>query len=244
MSDDTQRSGPSKSSSETSVKAATGALVGAVGAADPVAGVAAGVAKEFIDPYLVRAFDKVRAIREQRALSALSAGSDEAGVSLDRMVHTIETSPELLTLMSETVQAAMQTPLEEKIIALGRCLGRGVRDETMVDAEFIYVRGLAEIEATEVKVMQVLDQPTGLTPEGYAEAHWPGWRRPEILSELPGFGAVLDASIARLTSAGMVKDDGIGRLPPDDGSDTEMWILTDFGKKCLSLLRAVTSNNP
>jgi hypothetical protein len=124
-----------------------------------------------------------------------------------------ETSPELLTLMSETVQAAMQTPLEEKIIALGKCLGRSVRDETTVDAEFIYVKGLAEIEATEVKVMQVFDQPTGPTPESYAQTHWPGWRRPEILGELPCFAAVLDASIARLTAAGMVRDDGIGRLP-------------------------------
>ncbi|MGY4925303.1 hypothetical protein [Streptomyces sp. 900105755] len=240
MSDETQTADEPTSAGETSVRAVTGALVGAVGAVNPVVGIAAGVAKEFADPYLVRAFDRLRSTREQRALTALSAGSDEAGLSLDRLVHTIETNPELLTLMSEAVQAATQTSLEEKIVALGKCLGRGVRDETKIDAEFIYIRGLAEIEAPEVKVMQVLDQPTRPAPENYSQPNWHGWVRSEILRDLPGFTATLDASLARLTAAGMVKDDGIGRIPADEDSEKEMWILTDFGTKCLSLLKAVS----
>ncbi|MFC9632091.1 hypothetical protein ACFTY8_23100 [Streptomyces mirabilis] len=244
MSDENQTTDQSTSASETSIKAVTGALVGAVGAVNPIAGIAVGVAKEFADPYVVRAFDKIRSVREQRAINALSVGSNEAELPLDRMVHTIETNPELLNLMSETVQAAMQTPLASKIVALGKCLGRGVRDETTVDAEFIYVRGLAEIEAPEVKVMEVLDQPTKPAPQDYAQPSWPGWRRPEILDDLPGFTATLDASLARLTAAGMIKDDGIGRLPPDEDSEKEMWILTDFGKRCLSLLRAVSPSSP
>lgn len=228
-----------RSLEETGVKAATGVVVATVGIVHPVAGLAAGALKEFADPRIVQLFDGLRARRDQRLLRALQAGSQEAREPLDRFVQTIEASPELLALMAETVQAAMDTPLAPKIIALGRCLGRGARDQAMVDAERLRVRGLAGIEAPEVKLLEVLAEQTHLTPEGWYPERWPGWRRPELLVELPGFAGVLDASIARLTAEGLVSDDGVGRLPKNDDDPLEMWVLTDFGRDCLSLLQAV-----
>ncbi|MEU4953924.1 hypothetical protein [Streptomyces lavendulae] len=230
------------SSAESGVKAATGAVVAVVGAVNPIAGIALGALKEFVDAPLLRLIEMDRARRAERGRQALAASSQEAGQSLDRIVQTIETSSDLLTLMSETVQSAMATPLDEKIIALGRCLGRGVRDETKVDAERLRVRGLASIEPPEVKLLEVISRETYPAPAGWAQERLPGWRRPEILNELPGFGTALDASIARLTAEGLVLDDGIGRLPGDDAPDArEMWVLTDFGRDCFSLLRAVSS---
>ncbi|WP_158717791.1 hypothetical protein [Streptomyces sp. NRRL F-2664] len=229
------------SSAESGVKAATGAIVAVVGAANPIAGIALGALKEFVDAPLLRLVEMDRARRAERGRQALAASSREAGQSLDRLVQTIETSSDLLTLMSETVQSAMATPLDEKIIALGRCLGRGVRDETTVDAERLRVRGLASIEPPEVKLLEVISRQTYPAPTGWAQDRLPGWRRPEILNELPGFAMALDASIARLTAEGLVIDDGIGRLPGDDAPDArEMWVLTDFGRDCLALLRAVS----
>ncbi|WP_143172498.1 hypothetical protein [Actinacidiphila paucisporea] len=230
----------SRSSVEASVKATTGVIVAAVGTYNPVAGMALGALKEYVDAPILRLIEAERARRAERAEHALQAGSEEAQQSLDRLVQTIETSPDLLALMAETVQAAMETPLTSKIIALGRCLGRGVRDETRVDAERLRVRGLAGIEAPEVKLLEVLDKETYPTPEGWIQGRWPGWRRPEILIELPGFENVLDASIARLTAEGIARDDGIGRFGGGEHDAREMWILTDFGRDCLSLLLAVS----
>ncbi|MFI8516789.1 hypothetical protein ACIGEZ_02985 [Streptomyces sp. NPDC085481] len=226
---------------EAGVKATTGVLVATIAAFSPVAGLAAGVAKEYADAPILRLMESVRRRREERAVQALEAGSEEAQQPLDRLVHTIETSPELLALMSETVQAAMETPLAGKIIALGRCLGRGVRDETRVDAERLRVRGLAGIEEPEVKLLEVFARENYVAPEGAFEQRWPGWRRPEILTELPGFVDVLDASIARLIREGIVKDDGIVRVFDADEGAPETWILTDFGRDCLSLLRAAST---
>ncbi|MFD3995437.1 hypothetical protein [Streptomyces sp. NPDC058583] len=228
------------SSAEASVKAATGLIVATVGTFNPVAGMALGALKEFADTPILQLIERERARREERAARALQAGSEESQQSLDRLVQTIETSPELLALMSETVQAAMETPLTEKIVALGRCLGRGVRDEASVDAERLRVRGLAGIESPEVKLLEVLAKETHPTPEGWYQERFPGWRRPEILTELPGFANVLDASIARLAAEGIITDDGAGRLAMTDDDPREMWILTNFGRDCLSLLRAVS----
>ncbi|MFE5595706.1 hypothetical protein [Streptomyces sp. NPDC056549] len=226
---------------EAGVKATTGVIVATVSAFSPVAGLVAGAAKEYADAPIVRLMEGVRRRREDRAVQALEAASEEARQPLNRLVHTIETSPELLALMSETVQAAMETPLTEKITALGRCLGRGVRDETRVDAERLRVRGLAGIEEPEVKLLEVLARENHVAPEGAFEQRWPGWRRPEILTELPGFVGVLDASIARLTREGVIKDDGIVRVfEADHDGAPETWILTDFGRDCLSLLWAAS----
>ncbi|MET7701684.1 hypothetical protein [Streptomyces sp. NPDC005485] len=231
------KSGPS---TEAGVKAATGVIVATVGMFNPLAGIAVGALKEYLDAPVLGLIERERARREERAARALQAGSEELQRSLNRLVQTIETSPDLLALMSETVEAAMETPLAEKVVALGRCLGRGVRDEASVDAERLRVRGLAGIEAPEVKLLEVLAKETHPTPEGWYQEHFPGWRRPEILTELPGFAKVLDASIARLATEGIIKDDGIARVAMSEDDPTEMWILTDFGRDCLSLLRAVS----
>ncbi|MFF5469951.1 hypothetical protein [Streptomyces achromogenes] len=226
---------------EAGVKAATGVIVATVSMFNPVAGLAVGALKEYVDAPVLGLIERERARREERAVRALQAGSEEAQQSLNRLVQTIETSPDLLALMSEIVQAAMETPLAEKIVALGRCLGRGVRDEASVDAERLRVRGLAGLEAPEVKLLGVLAKETHLTPEGWYQERFPGWRHSEILTELPGFAKVLDASLARLAAEGIIKDDGINRVPLSEDDPTEMWILTDFGRDCLSLLRAVSS---
>ncbi|MFG1811753.1 hypothetical protein [Streptomyces sp. NPDC049040] len=228
---------------EVALRATTSAGALVAGAAFGLeAGSAALAGKEALDVAGARLIGQILRYREERAARVLSVGAATADLELDRFVSSIESSARLLAFMAESVEAAMDTPLETKIRALGGCLGRGVRDEAKVDEERLRVRGLARIDEPEVKLMEVLARQTGLipppeVPEG-EEHRWPGWRRPEILSELPGFAAVLDASIARLVSEGLVLDDGIGRLAAEDGF-RQMWILTDFGRDCLQLLRAV-----
>ncbi|MFJ4407237.1 hypothetical protein [Streptomyces sp. NPDC088910] len=226
------------------VRAATSVGAAVAGATIGLdAGAAALAAKEAVDVASGRLIGLIMRHREERASRVLVTGSVAADIELDRFVSSIESSPQLLALMAESVQAAMDTPLEAKIRALGGCLGRGVRDETKVDEERLRVRGLARVDEPEVKLMELLEQEPPAMPArggGSEGRRWPGWRRPELLTELPGFAAVLDASIARLTSEGLALDDGIGRVGADDGF-REMWILTDFGKDSLQLLRAASS---
>ncbi|MGW1785758.1 hypothetical protein ACWCQQ_42780 [Streptomyces sp. NPDC002143] len=173
--------------------------------------------------------------REEQAAQVIAVGAATCGTDLDRFSHTIEDSPELLALLSETVQAAMQTSLEDKVVALGRCLANGVEDDTRIDAERLRVRGLARIETQEAKIMAVLGQlqnPDGRSP-------WAGWNRAEILARLPGYIDVLDASMALLVAEGLAIDAGVGGYG-GGGPGREQWNLTDFGRNCLRLLQAVT----
>ncbi|MFD9657113.1 hypothetical protein [Streptomyces mirabilis] len=173
--------------------------------------------------------------REERAAQVIAVGAATSGTDLDRFSHTIEDSPELLALLSETVQAAMQTSLEDKVVALGRCLANGVEDDTRIDAERLRVRGLARIETQEAKIMAVLGQPQN--PDG--RSPWTGWNRAEILARLPGYVDVLDASMALLVAEGLAADAGVGGYG-GGGPGREQWNLTDFGQNCLRLLQAVT----
>ncbi|WP_405525869.1 hypothetical protein OG426_26030 [Streptomyces canus] len=225
----------------TSVGAVAGGLAG--GPPGALAGVAA---KEVLDAAGSRLIEKIWERRRERAAQVMAVGAAQSNASIDRFSETIESSPELLALLSETVQAAMETPLESKIYALGGCLGRGVRDGTRVDAERLRVRGLARIENPEVELMALLDEEPGFIPadeqnEGTEPTRWLGWRRSEILEALPGFVDVLDACIARLMAEGLAIDAGVGTWG-GGGVGREQWALTAFGKDCLRLLQAVTPN--
>lgn len=207
-----------------------GAGVGLV-VAGPLGAVGGALLQEAINEYGPRLIDAVNRRRSQTAAQVIAVGADTAGMGLDRFSNAIENSPELLSLLAETVQAAMETPLEAKIYALGVCLGTGVGDDTRIDAERLRVRGLARIEPQEAKLMALLDQPD---PNG--RDHWVGWNREEILEYLPGLDEALDACIALLIAEGLATDASAGGF----GGGAPQWKLTAFGKDCLRLLQAIS----
>ncbi|MEZ0095968.1 hypothetical protein [Streptacidiphilus sp. EB129] len=227
---------------ELGMKVTTGAAAAAVSLAGPAGAVAGAIGKELVDAAGTRLFEMIRQRREDRAVQVLAIGAAEAQASIDRFSETIESSPELLSLLAATVQAAMETPLEAKIRALGRCLGRGVKDDTRVDAETLRVRGLARIDVPEAKLMELLAEQPGWMPMDpqsgvTSPTRWLGWRRDEILDNLPGFANVLDASISRLVAEGLALDAGVGTWG-GGGPGREQWKLTAFGLDCLRLLNA------
>jgi hypothetical protein len=233
-----------RQAAELAVRLSTGAGAAAVGGAvaGPVGAVLGAVAQEAVNEAAQRLIRLIIKRREERAAQVMAVGAEVSNASMDRFSETIESSPELLALLAETVQAAMETSLEAKIYALGRCLANGVQDDTTVDAERLRVRGLARIEAQEAKLMALLNEAIPLRladPErGIPEnARWLGWPRVEILGHLPGFTSVLDASIALLVAEGLAIDAGVGAYG-GGGPGREQWILTDFGKDCLRLLQS------
>ncbi|MFF8440614.1 hypothetical protein ACF07U_06995 [Streptomyces californicus] len=222
------------------VAATTSALIGAVAAHYPILAIPVAVAKDFADPVVEQMLDRIGMLRQGRAQTAIRAAASEANISVSRLTSIIEESPELLTLMAQVVQAAAETPLDEKIVALGRSLGRGVSDQAAVDAEFVKVRGLSAIETFEVKLLEILGtgEPGRVTEEaaeGEQRDNLPGWKRQDIIAQHPGFEKVLDALISRLTAQGMVYD----RSYQTFGGGGERWALTPFGEECLSLLAVV-----
>lgn len=221
------------------MRSVTSAGAAAAGLISPELGIAAAAGKELVDVAGGRLFGVIARWRERRASQLVREAAAAAGTDANRLAETIESSPRLLALLSESVQAAMDTPYDAKIRALAGCLARGVRDEAEVDVERLRIRGLARIDEPEVLLMNLLTKPTSLIePSDPRVGAWPGWRQPEILQELPGFANMLHASIGRLTAEGMVRDDGLGRMTADDGF-ANIWVLTDFGRDCLSLLQAV-----
>ncbi|MCX5130872.1 hypothetical protein OOK06_02010 [Streptomyces sp. NBC_00340] len=230
---------------EWAVRLSAGAGAAVVGGvvAGPVGAALGAVAQEAVNEAAQRLIKVIIKRREERAAQVMAVGAEVSNVSIDRFSETVESSPELLALLAETVQAAMETPLEAKIYALGRCLAGGVQDDTRVDAERLRVRGLARIETQEVKLMAVLNEEAPLRPadpeRGIPEnGRWLGWPRTAILEQLPGLTGVLDASIALLVAEGLAIDAGVGTFG-GGGPGREQWILTDFGKDCLQLLQDV-----
>lgn len=203
-----------------------GALAGAAGGA---------LLQEAINEVVARLADSVVRRRNERAAEVIAVGAATSNTSLDRFTETIESNDDLLALLSATVQAAMETSLDDKIHALGLCLAHGVDDDTRIDAERLRVRGLARIETQEAKIMAVINQPrpsAGRDP-------WLGWNRAEILRHLPQYTDVLDACMALLVAEGLAADAGVGGYG-GGGPGREQWNLTDFGRDCLRLLQSVT----
>ncbi|WP_329545548.1 hypothetical protein OG548_14315 [Streptomyces sp. NBC_01356] len=225
---------------EISARTASASAAVVIGSlvAGPVGELAGVAVQEALNEVAPRLIGAIFRRREERAAQVIAVGAASAGTGIDRFSETIESSPELLALLSETVQAAMDTPLEAKIYALGLCLARGVEDDTRVDAERLRVRGLARIETQEAKLMALINQPRardGAEPQV-------GWGRRGIAEHLPGFADVLDASMALLVAEGLAADAALGEAF-GGGPGREHWALTDFGRDCLRLLQAVAPSD-
>ena len=83
---------------------------------------------------------------------------DEASRRLDRtpdeLIDSASRSPESAQLLAETMLAAPHTMNEQKIHALARALGNGLRDDdARPDEEQLLVAALAEVEAPHIKAL-------------------------------------------------------------------------------------------
>ncbi len=111
------------------LRVVTGLAAAAAGAGGPVGALVGAGGKEVVDAL----FETINRRRRERASRVIEISAQASGAAVDRFSETIEGSPALLALLAATVQAAMETPLEEKVYALGGCLGRAAADEAKVD---------------------------------------------------------------------------------------------------------------
>jgi hypothetical protein len=213
-----------------------GALVGlALGGPE---GALAGAA---VEPVLEQVVSETLARRRQRGQRALAIAASAAGMTPEELLERILHDERLLDLGAAVVAAASKTMVEAKIRALGRALATGAlaTDDAVVDEQRFLVDTLADLEAVHFRVLtHVSVQHSGYgspqSPEGWRQAY--GWSIEDLSAQLPGTAVILRPVLGVLAGRELIRDMGVGSLDYLAG-ESERWVITDTGTRCLLLLK-------
>ncbi|GAA1807762.1 hypothetical protein HC028_21355 [Planosporangium flavigriseum] len=172
--------------------------------------------------------------RSERLVQAATAYADTPAETLMLAVYDDGKKRELFF---HAVQAAAQSVENQKIDTLARAFASGAlsNDPAVIDEAAIVVDCLSELQAPHLRLLAILSQtPANADLEGEARIQQAqSWTASEMLQRDPGLRNVLVALVAKLTGAGMVKDNGVGTW-----SYTPRWQLTEFGRICSTYLVA------
>jgi hypothetical protein len=218
-------------SAEAGVVTAT--LAGMVIAGPPgalVGGTAAAVVQLVTKEAMARRFG--------RASEAVEVAADEAGLTAEELLRQILADENLLELAARVVAAAAETTSHAKIRAVGKALGRGVRDDAMIDQERFMVDSLAGLDVPHFRVLeQVYEDDEGYgtprSPDGTPRAY--GWTLQALAQHLPGLAPVLRPLLGVLRSRNLVENTAVGTLDSRPGV-TDRWVLTEFGRDVINWL--------
>jgi hypothetical protein len=190
-----------------------------------------------VEPVLQQIVLETLARRHQRAGRAIAAAAAGAGMTPEELLDRILGDERLLDLAAAAVAAASETMIEAKIRALGRALASGAlaTDDTVVDEQRFLVDTLADLEAPHVRVLNQLSiehegygSPVG--PDGRSRAY--GWLLEDLSAGLPGLVPVLQSVLNVLAGRGLILDTAEGTYEYQP-----RWVLTEFGKQCLVMLK-------
>jgi hypothetical protein len=207
--------------------AVSGALVGLLIGGPPGAllGAGAGAVVQHVTK-------EAMARRFGRATEAVEIAANEAGLTAEELLQQILADESLLELAARVVAAAAETTSHAKIRAVGKALGRGVRDDAMIDQERFIVNSLAGLDVPHFRVLeQIYDDYEGYgsprrsdgTPGAY------GWTNEALAQHLPGLAPVLTPLLGVLNSRGLIVNTAVGTLDSRPGV-TDRWILTEYGR--------------
>jgi hypothetical protein len=184
-------------------------------------------------------------LRDYQASRALEIAAHQANVELDELRRRLTADPRRLQLTAAALSAAAATALDAKIRVLGRALATGAiaTDDATVDEQQLLVAAMADLEAPHVRVLNQLSiqhagywGPKTLT----GQAH--GWSPHDLATQVPGIAAVLQPILTVLAGHGLIMDTGVGTWGYSAG-ESQRWVLTDYGKRCLAELEAL-GNDP
>ncbi len=183
--------------------------------------------------------------RRRRAGRALRHASEFSGLSMDELTAAIMASPARADLTMLTIDAAVQTRLDEKIQALGRAIAAGAiaTDEAVIDAEQFIVKALAQIETPHIRVLQIVARPRSTNqgkPGGHRKSYIT-WGADDIALEYPQAGVLAETICAELASVGALNPD---HEPAWNGGTA--YRISPFGRRILDMLdnRATGSARP
>jgi hypothetical protein len=234
--------------------------VGAGAAAEAAAGLVALVTQTKVGPAgavaigaataetLRHLAERAITFRDYQAGRTVEIAADEAHLALDELERRLFSDPNRLQLAAATLTAAANTALEAKIRTLGRALATGAlaTDDAQVDEQRFLVDTLADLEAPHIRVLHQLS----IRHEGYGEARTAdgryqahGWSIDDLAVRLPGIAAVLRPVLNVLAGHALILDTGVGTLGYVAGQSGR-WVLTDYGQRCLALLKERGREDP
>ena len=222
------------------VSAATGAAV--AGASAPAAATVGAF------EVVAQLHTREHAARLQRAAAALSLTSELSGLTIEQVRDRVARSPHQLLLLSEVLQAAEATLLEDKARRLAQLLAAGLAQPDTVDVCRLHTSVLADLEGPHLLVMRLLTAvPVSIDDqdrEWESSAQPAGWQRRHLGSEVPALGAAVDVVLATLVRHGLVLDLAAGTYG-GGGHEVERFALTDMGREILhSLEDAIAATQP
>lgn len=160
---------------------------------------------------------------------AIYAAADQFD-SPNELEHLATADPGRTELMRRVLQAAGRSTLDEKIVALGRVLASGLRDDAVVDDALFLAAALADLERPHVRVLAWLalrpDESEGLSLKAIDDA-------------MPGYSAVLVPTLQTLQARGLILGGRVGISAGGNDLSLLHWKITAMGSKCLDLLRSV-----
>jgi hypothetical protein len=208
----------------TGESALTGVAVTAVGlaAAGQVGGQAGVAIGELfiagVAPVAWRAVElakqRAAAWRDAAAARALTEALGEMGGNADALLARIN-DPSRALLADLVLDAAGRSTYDDKIVTLGRLLGRALieRDDARLDEHAALMAAVADLEAPHVAVLGQMRQVRWITPDRKrptAKRSSHAYSRRELAAIFPQYGPALDSVLATLERHGLVR-----RLPVD-----------------------------
>jgi hypothetical protein len=133
-------------------------------------------------------------------------------------------------MLIEAIEAAWAALDAHKLRTFGYVLADGMTDEAKLDIDQLVIRTRREMEAGHVKVLATIVE--GENPERSDGS----WLRAHLAARHPGLSEAIDAILATLSGLGCIGEI-VGTYGGSTWADTP-WGPTDFGRRCLNMIRA------
>lgn len=173
--------------------------------------------------------------RWDRAARAVETAAEILDVGLDILEERTASDDARMELLARVLEAAARAPLEEKIVALGRVLADGLREDGSISEALILAAALADLEAPHISVLKhIVDNPVPPRVTWTMEAEPRGWERSHLTKVIPEAAGVIDGLIATLARHGLLRT--LGDETWEGVGASSMYGATPLGQRCLLLL--------
>jgi hypothetical protein len=243
---------------ERAAEVAAGGSLAYVGAAagGPTAAALTQAAVPIASLAIAKAVEAVHDRRVQRAQDVLVIAAKETDSEIDDLVERLLADPKRISLLANAVDGASHAIAEEKINLFAKALANGslMGDDAVLDKEIYIIEIFRQLEMPHIRVLRYLGEaysPDILRP---ASVRTMMRSRSEIQRQIPQISTLVPLILNDLQRAHLIDvypDSPISSLAslrhwiavnagrdvmnPLIGDD-DKWLITGFGKECLTRL--------
>ena len=196
-----------------------------------IAGPVGAVVGAMVTPVLERIIHEGNRRSAENVYRLIAEAADVADVSADRMAEMLDEDDRYLAISASAVQAALTNLNEQKVTALARALGDGLRDEAKLDMSWLIVLALTDLETPQVRALaRFAEYPTDLE----LEDEYPGDALAVSESPLRKDRMRFSRSLPAPILSTLVRHGLVSQTAGWDGTFVEG--ITDFGRDVLRYL--------